>query len=1471
VTLNSLNIILKTERYLKESSLFTINLSGLDVKKLKQKSSVYLHSFAFALGEFSMGFQNMDDSSPQKMLGLTRIIRAGRPVPCEIGLRISIDILKEDRNKKKKTAIRADIASIQSVLTLSSSLELLKVAEKLDSFAHRKMFLQPDLLQALERSKLKETVKIDLRSGAEGLLNGQDDEKFMSCKPMNNMMASFMQSMVGDVKDNLRQPTNTQQTAQDDGAKQLSTQSVVMDFKESELDFTAAFQGLYLAFLKEPLFQTDKVFSWIKTLSAGQRLEFQDLMYSYFLLRVEDIRVVLGPTGISKNVEIGAIDIVDFIYLQSDEPNLKHSKASDSSFQARVEIEGLDNDIGDSSLNSSSLIEPMDSMADFKSMVDMSDFNYNKYKRVVMLEFQPLIQIDATAQRSVMDISLANLTNVPEVGINIAAINVNFEIDSFVLLKNRKGFSEQILKSSINITSERNKCQEPSFRKQEAVVLYEGLEQRGAQNYLKEVSQIVKLLEEKEIKWKLMRLFDIVDSSKSIASECPKITINITRLNIKIGGVLDSVANTSAWLEITADSLHISINKLMMITWKRHIDFMLNSGMKKNKVMSILCEKENLIAIEDPRTIIKISAIEVNFGPEIFEQIMCLMQIVETKLLRYEYTTKKFKILDMIVNFREVQRRSYILYEEELQINSKVAEIARIVYSPDEEKPQKVSFYLGRVSLKLFDEDITTEMIKSLNDQNLKFQANLKELDEWHCLADNNQTSSISEKLREDVKRMESTMSNAKAVLHLEIKCIFAVFKTLKDKMELIALVNTVMIMDGWTYQSFLDNKSPSKDKDQYKTHFFELYSIDCDQPTYDAYAGKNFNMEEADNHFKRYYKTFEKKNPFINIKMSTKNDFIPSKKGDKVDRFQAVTNLTVEVSSIAFRFAMHTSREMFTYLIRIIDDALARLQSFQERAAKLNKENDTEEMKNFKKRKAEIETQLEQAPKPQSESHTKINVKLNAIYLDFFYQNNYRLLFKVEETKVDISEDQTLGNPISVQVKNIQGAMTNDNVQISTKLTDKMDNNKLYFKLFSLQLLKINIDQEVGAKIPTTVTTVQLPTLEGKNVILVFDIESLSIIIDILKTIDNLMQHARRKTKCLFKDFTEYISKPPQSAKNEGAQDFEAIGFKYQEYLNLKTEFQQLSDTYLNTKTELIDMKEGDIAKSEVIFAANPAQTQNPGLDSPRNSPQDQSAFKISPETSSEVIEKRFRIAKSIIDDPFIQNIGQPQNISILRVLLEKITINIYQKFDLQSHSYVKVKIMDSLMVMKNISSSEQTNRGPNSVTNSSLIFSVRSLRVLDHTTNSMFKYLVKIPKHSLCCFVRFREFSEKYTKNQDELLTKTTYVVETYKDKIGLIVELKPLMLFIDDKSVKSLMDFSKQLLDIMKPSQSNSTLATTTTLTNTESSLEPDRAEERFMIDYLAVSPLSLQLTSRSSTNLSLANFLPDININLEVELI
>ena len=1401
----------------------------------------------------------MGAATPCKLMSLVRIKREGMPQMYDTVLNVTLDIVKD--GNKKRTAIRVDLASLQGVFTLSCFMELAKVGEKLSSFSQKKQFLQPGLVHILDSNKRKDG-KASQILGKEGEevydeADDFDDAKFMSCRGTNqNMLASFMQSFVETPNGTgalTKSPNNSNHTAE---AKE-ELKSVAQEMKDSELDLQLKFQGVYIAFLKEPLFDTDKLFSWVSNLNKNQRVEFYELLYPYFLLRVEEVKVILGPKTETRNIEVGALDITDFIPLDSGEgKDAFNSGGADSSFNDRVDIQGLDNDIYQSSLDGSGL----ESMAEFKSVVGLSTAQMHRYKSVSILQLEPFVQMQANAAPCVLEVRLFSLDSVPDIGIKINYIKLNLELDSFILLKNRKAFYEEIIKTCVALASERNKCQATSFKKTEADLLYEGLDQRGVQRILEEVNQILKRILDKETRLRMMRLFDIKDPNKITQAESPKIMLDIYSLSIRVGGVLDSFTNQSAYLTATTGSIALLMHKSIVLTWKKNIDFVLTTPKEKNTFLTISVEKENVFGMEDNKMIIKITGIDAKFSPGIFEQIMTFIEVIDSKLLKFEYTTKKFQILKGLVDLQAQQKKTYVLYDEELEINAKIDEIAQLLFFPDSELDQKIYFYLGRVTLRIFDEEITKEIVKSANEQRKMWKENLEE---WTMVDDESESNNLAQKVLGETERLEQALKETCMVIHLELRPIMLYLCSNKKQTEMLMMVHTIFLMDGMTYVHRKENKY------KYQTQFCELFSIMHRQPEYDAETSKKkFDINMAIKHYKEVLRKLKNEGPFINLNYSSYFDH---------DKQRPVDKISVAVSSITFRFAMQTSKEIFACLIRIIDDTLVRLDAFSETVMKIKKANESDEIRNFKKKKLEVEMQQGVAPKPPKTSLSLVTVKLSTIYLDVFYTNNYRLLLRINETDVTMSDEVSQSSPIEVVVAGVEATMTKDSSQVNSKETDQMKNNKLYFKLLSLQSLTVGITSAIINRAPLTTITICLPTVNDKNLLLVFDVLSLSIFVDIAKTVDKLMEDAKKRTKYLFRDLTEYKSRPPVIPNRPGLDEFEPIGFKYQEFKNLRKQFECFEGSYLDSKESMVQMKDktGNSLEDSDVFApsAQSSQIYKPAVSHLITSSKPQTTILGPGVGTSSLQGQRLIQAQQILEDYYIEQIGNYQGTTIFRLSVDKVTVNVYQKFDIEHHSYVTLKILDTMLVAKTMNSTEKTKRGDTTITTSSLLLSIRSLRVLDNTTNSMFKYLLKIPKHSLCLFVRSRETSEKYVKNEADVLSKKTYVIESksllttaYKDKVALILDMKPLMVFIDDKSVKSLTDFTKQLLELL---QSDKKPVIENSATN-ESGPEHNSAEPTFLVDYIALGPLSVQLTARSSTNLSLANFIPDININLEVSI-
>lgn len=179
--------------------------------------------------------------------------------------------------------------------------------------------------------------------------------------------------------------------------------------------------------------------------------------------------------------------------------------------------------------------------------------------------------------------------------------------------------------------------------------------------------------------------------------------------------------------------------------------------------------------------------------------------------------------------------------------------------------------------------------------------------------------------------------------------------------------------------------------------------------------------------------------------------------------------------------------------------------------------------------------------------------------------------------------------------------------------------------------------------------------------------------------------------------------------------------------------------------------------------------------------------------------------------------------------------------------------------MVFRETSSGEsQKKLTTKAVSTSSVVLSINSIKVLDHTKDSMFQYLLKIPRHSLCLYARKRVVSET---SVDIKSIKRKEIIESSTDKIALVLDMQPLKISVENNSVNSLREFADQLSKMIASKGGSSSKPDDLT-----ESVKSTTNEEKFLIDYISIERLSIQLKSRSSTNLSIANYIPDLNINL-----
>ena len=97
-------------------------------------------------------------------------------------------------------------------------------------------------------------------------------------------------------------------------------------------------------------------------------------------------------------------------------------------------------------------------------------------------------------------------------------------------------------------------------------------------------------------------------------------------------------------------------------------------------------------------------------------------------------------------------------------------------------------------------------------------------------------------------------------------------------------------------------------------------------------------------------------------------------------------------------------------------------------------------------------------------------------------------------------------------------------------------------------------------------------------------------------------------------------------------------------------------------------------------------------------------------------------------------------------------------------------------------------------------------------------------------------------------------------YSDKIAIILDIAPIQVYLGNHSVTSLRTFAMELLETMKAKKPSSSEVIE------EDSHEEESAEME--IDYIDLCSMKLSVYSRSDTNLSFVNYVPDINLEFSV---
>lgn len=93
---------------------------------------------------------------------------------------------------------------------------------------------------------------------------------------------------------------------------------------------------------------------------------------------------------------------------------------------------------------------------------------------------------------------------------------------------------------------------------------------------------------------------------------------------------------------------------------------------------------------------------------------------------------------------------------------------------------------------------------------------------------------------------------------------------------------------------------------------------------------------------------------------------------------------------------------------------------------------------------------------------------------------------------------------------------------------------------------------------------------------------------------------------------------------------------------------------------------------------------------------------------------------------------------------------------------------------------------------------------------------------------------------------------------DKLGVIIDFRPIRIHLSNRSVDSLKEFAQTLAKTLKPASVDES--------KKEPSKEPTTAW--LGLDFICIEPIRIQVFSKSDTNLSLVNYIPDIELEFSV---
>jgi hypothetical protein len=1112
LTINEIEIELLTERHLKKASKFFFTMRGIEFKKLVKTSESVLYKFEAQVKEFFCEFSNMNQNYREKLMALIRIKDPKTPIQLKQVLNASIDVLPEQDTLKLSVSLC--LASLQATATIDSLLGLMKLMKKLSEFQARHKVLMEGLLEYMCDASQSKPVDNPDQQGFNDNDNDIDDvlvsfiaEKKDKNREKISLTQSFTQSMLGN--------------QMHDAA--LISEDEATTAKELLLDVSIHFQGVLFALLKEAVIGMGDLNYWCEEKTRNGMTCFETLFISHFLLRVEQVCLELKksePKKMKANVTVGRIQLEDW---NLDEVGQRNA-LTDNSFCQRVILQGMDQSVY--ILNDDSILE--------SQVIDSSQSNMMSFAPGPEHTVTTLVRFQAFPDITEPTVITATILveDKLEVQARLGVINVEINLNTLVLLNNPNEFSQVFDKLSGLLGSEQKINQTEGFRHKEKSILYGSSTQNDLLEQERQLNKLKASAQKSGVAERLRDVLKIQNPENIPFSQIPQFSVDFLGVSISLNGSLDETVqkekNRKASLVISTGEMSLKIKEKILFYINQNVGFMIQTLDRNKEFASIIVGREkSVLGLDKEVTFFKIPCIELTASPEVIEDAMLFIQILDLSAKRMTDDIVSSGMTRALNRFVKSEAEAYYFFPEELRITEKAIELLRFLSTPAISK-KVFFFWIYKILVAVNDED-TIEKIKASEISKRKVFTEDPEVDEWTVLNDETEATRtqrraipLKEHYEEQCKMREQMLNLLNVILNLELNHImfkYSVFSPVEQEME--ALCSNLRVMDTLTIGEF--RKNPQS----YETYFFELTSATKPKPFSEPRQDR-FSMNDAVEMFKREFANY-KSDAWVYVIMPTKTFTMETDLDEDL--------IQVIVSKMVYRLAMNTADRTFNLMIEVLDKILYKLENLTNTVLEIKER----EMK-ARKRRESTPSQLLTMPieePPKKSSSLKLAIKLGGVYLDLYKADNYRWVTFLEHISVDMSIKESTS--VQVSLSTIESVITNNSEAQKKRTIDKLNKTQGFFKIFKIKDVSIYFKSTVEDLNPLTKIYISLPTQKKPSVKVKIDIENISYILGASNFLTKILNSASKKCKSLFR--TTSISRtvsPPEKPTQE--YDFEVV-----------------------------------------------------------------------------------------------------------------------------------------------------------------------------------------------------------------------------------------------------------------------------------------------------------------------------------------